>query len=166
MAASMVRYARSIVIPYVCAQWLKLGLSEGKVALVIFDTYNAHRHNNQLHQFLKDNNIEFMYVPAACTGELQPLDAESGPNAIFKRLLKTKFSMWHSQELIEKLQISHKPQYITVPLSLTVLKPLHATWVKEAFVSLQKHDLKVCWSNTHSSSFIDDMCHTMEVIID
>uniref|UniRef100_A0A914W0M0 DDE-1 domain-containing protein n=1 Tax=Plectus sambesii TaxID=2011161 RepID=A0A914W0M0_9BILA len=165
-ASIIVRYARSIVIPYVCAQRLKLGLSEEKVALVISDTYNAHRHNNQLHQLLKDNNIEFVYVPAACTGELQPLDAESGPNAIFKRLLKTKFSMWYSQELMEKLQVSDEPQDINVPLSLTVLKPLHAAWVEEAFVNLQKHDLKVCWSNTGISSFIKDMRHTMEVIID
>uniref|UniRef100_A0A914VVG8 DDE-1 domain-containing protein n=1 Tax=Plectus sambesii TaxID=2011161 RepID=A0A914VVG8_9BILA len=165
-AASMVRYAHSIIIPYVCAQRLKLGLSQEKVALVIFDTYNAHRHNDQLHQLLKDNNIEFVYMPAACTRELQPLDAESGPNAIFKRLLKAKFSVWYSQELMEKLHISKEPQDITVPLSLTVLKPLHAAWVEEAFVNLQKHDFKVCWSNTGISSFIDDMRHTMEVIID
>uniref|UniRef100_A0A914USD6 DDE-1 domain-containing protein n=1 Tax=Plectus sambesii TaxID=2011161 RepID=A0A914USD6_9BILA len=166
MVASMVRYARSIVIPYVCAQRLKLGLSEEKVALVIFDTCNTHHHNDQMHQLLKDNNIEFVYVPTACTGELQPLDAESGPNAIFKRLLKTKFSMWYSQEPMEKLQISDEPQDITVLLSLNVLKPLHATWVEEAFINLQKHDLKVCWSNTGIASFIDDMRHTMEVIID
>jgi hypothetical protein len=147
-AASMVRYAQRVLIPYVCAQRLMLNLSETQVAVVIFDTYNAQRHNDELHKLLKDNFIEFIYVPAACTGELQPLDADGGPNYLFKRLLKQEFSMWYSAQLMESLQLNNSSSTVSIPLSLTVLKPLHALWMVSAFNAMKRSDLRQCWSNT------------------
>jgi hypothetical protein len=51
---------------------------------------------------LKLNHIQFVYVPACCTSELQPLDADGGQNFRLKQLLKHEFSMWYSNVVMKK----------------------------------------------------------------
>uniref|UniRef100_A0A914V153 Uncharacterized protein n=1 Tax=Plectus sambesii TaxID=2011161 RepID=A0A914V153_9BILA len=145
---------------------LELEMSETQLAIVIFDTYRAQRYNDELHKLLKDNFIEFVYVPASCTSELQPLDADGGPNFMFKKLLKHQFSMWYSEQLLEKLQLNGDTQNVSIPLSLTMLKPLHAMWMESAFKEMSKCDLIHCWSNTGISQMINAIRNETSVMID
>ena len=69
---SMLRYIDNIILPYISRRREELQLPDQK-ALVVMDYYAAHR-TDSLKQKLIDNNIEYHYVPAACTDQLQPLD--------------------------------------------------------------------------------------------
>ena len=50
-----------------------LDLPEDQTALAIFDVFAAHQCGSVLEK-LQSNNIYQVFVPAGCTGELQPLD--------------------------------------------------------------------------------------------
>ena len=61
------------IIPYVSATRECLGLSQDQKALTFFDVFAAHRVAS-LKELLTEANIMFVYIPASCTSELQPLD--------------------------------------------------------------------------------------------
>jgi hypothetical protein len=80
----MLRYLEVVIVPYVEATRQSLGLKPDHCALAIFDVFAAHRCHSVL-EALSDNHIKYTFVPASCTGELQPLDLTF--NAAFKREL-------------------------------------------------------------------------------
>ena len=85
---SMLRYIDNIILPYISRRREKLQLPDQK-ALVVMDYYAAHRPDS-LKQKLIDNNIEYHYVPAACTDQLQPLYLSV--NKQYKDELKARFN--------------------------------------------------------------------------
>jgi hypothetical protein len=93
---SIVRYAKNILLPYLINKRIDLDLPENQIAIAIFDVHASHRYKDELHDILNLNHIQFVYVPACCTSELQPLDADGGQNFQLKQLLKHEFSMWYS----------------------------------------------------------------------
>lgn len=54
-------------------------------ALAIFDVFTAHCCSS-VRTKLQTHNIHQVFIPAGCTGELQPLDV--GVNQEFKQLMK------------------------------------------------------------------------------
>ena len=72
-----------------------------------------------------EHNILLTFVPASCTGELQPLDLSG--NGAFKQALKSHFITWYAD------QVPDEDDEIQVDLRLSTLKPLHAGWVIEAW---------------------------------
>eukprot|EP00058_Branchiostoma_floridae_P002212 XP_002587700.1 hypothetical protein BRAFLDRAFT_94603 [Branchiostoma floridae] len=81
---SMERYVETVVNPYMAAQRERLGLEEDHPGMAIFDVYKAHRTPGLLAQ-LKAANVQPVFVPASCTGELQPLDADGSINDALKK---------------------------------------------------------------------------------
>jgi hypothetical protein len=77
---SMIRYLKAILLPYIIRKRFELSLFENQTAIAIFDVHTSHRYNAELHSILRENFVEFIYVPACCTSELQPLDADGGRN--------------------------------------------------------------------------------------
>ena len=69
----MLRYLDTVIIPYVTATRQALNLPTSQPALTLFDVFAAHRCETVLHK-LRSNNILYVFIPASCTGELQPLD--------------------------------------------------------------------------------------------
>ena len=51
-------------------------LADDHCALAIFDVFQAHRCDSVLKK-LNSYNIREVFVPAGCTGELQPLDGKT-----------------------------------------------------------------------------------------
>ena len=84
---------------------------------------------------LNENNIEFIYVPAGCTGELQPLDVSV--NDDFKQKIKDGFNQWYSTQISDQLDSNVDLSKIKVDLRISELKPAHARWVVDAFRYLQ-----------------------------
>ena len=78
----------------------ELELPEDHVCLAIFDVFSAHRCDSVLKK-LNENHIHQVFVPASCTGELQPLDLSV--NDEFKALMKDNFSRWYTHEIKEAL---------------------------------------------------------------
>ena len=73
------------VVPYVRNIREELGLDSNHCALSLFDVFAVHRYKSVL-QSLETNKIRCSFVPANCTGELQPLNVTV--NQVFKQELK------------------------------------------------------------------------------
>ena len=78
---TMIEYLEKVIIPYVVETRERLDLADDHPALAIFDVFSAYHCNSVLAK-LKSHNIHQVFVPASCTGELQPLDV--GVNQDFK----------------------------------------------------------------------------------
>ena len=80
---------------------------------------------------MDDNHILFVRVPANMTNIFQPLDLTV--NGSFKSLMKSKFTEWYSKEIGKQLENNIPMEDIEVKLKVSVLKPLHASWLVEAY---------------------------------
>jgi NAD-specific glutamate dehydrogenase len=101
------------------------------MALCIFDVFRAQMGEDFL-DFLSENNIKVVYVPACCTDRLQPLDV-SVQKAV-KNHLRQSFEDWYADEIVKQLNEnkgseSEDEVIQPVDLSLTRLKPLSAKWL-------------------------------------
>ena len=85
----MLQYLDNVIIPYFAATRRELDLPDDHLCLAIFDVFAAHRCDSVLKK-LSSNHIHQVFVPAACTGELQPLDL--AVNSEFKALMKESFA--------------------------------------------------------------------------
>ena len=82
---------------------------------------------------LQSHNGHQVFIPAGCTGELQPLDV--GVNQDFKQLMKDSFSRWYTEEVREALDHGVAVSDVRVDLR-AVVKPLHANWLISAITTL------------------------------
>ena len=98
---TMLEYLENIIIPYVTSTRQALDLPKDQPAFALFDVFAVHRSHSVL-DMLKSNNIHQIFVPASCTGELQPLDV--GINDQFKGLLKQEFSQWYATEVQQAMR--------------------------------------------------------------
>lgn len=136
--STIVEYLDKVIILYVSCTREELDLPEDQPALAIFDVFAAHRCHSVLDK-LKSNSIHQVFVPASCTGELQPLDV--GLNDQFKGLLKQEFSRWYAYEMQEAMRQGIPISGIKVDLRASLMKPLHASWLMSVISTLSdKHD--------------------------
>ena len=115
-----------VLVPYVNMIKQKSGLDAKQKALLLLDVYKCHRDEDLL-KLLKDKGIVCVYIPASCTGELQPLDLTV--NAKFKFIMKELFIEWYAAK------VDGNPDTV-VDLALSVVKPLHAKWLINAMSQL------------------------------
>ncbi|XP_019633348.1 PREDICTED: uncharacterized protein LOC109476769 [Branchiostoma belcheri] len=124
----MERYVDSVVAPYMAAQRERLGLDEDHPGLAIFDVYKAHRTPGLLAK-LREANIRPVFVPASCTGELQPLDSDGCINNALKKDLTQSFTNFYAEKVAKALENGTDIENIKVYLRLSAIKPLHANWL-------------------------------------
>ena len=77
----MLEYIDQVLIPYLTKKWQELELAMDHPA---FDVFKA----DSLLQKLRYNHIHQVFIPAGCTGELQPLDVSV--NEQFKASMKAQ----------------------------------------------------------------------------
>jgi hypothetical protein len=124
-------YVKNIILPYIRKVHHTQNLSKSQMALCIFDVFRAQMGEDFL-DFLSENNIKVVYVPACCTDRLQPLDV-SVQKAV-KNHLRQSFEDWYADEIVKQLNEnkgseSEDEVIQPVDLSLTRLKPLSAKWL-------------------------------------
>ena len=78
-------------------------------------------------------NIEVVSVPANMTHFFQPLDLTVNREA--KKFIKDQFTSWYSAQIQSQLDSGVVLDDVDVDLRLSVLKPIHATWI----VSMYNH---------------------------
>ena len=91
----MLEYIDNVLVPYVSQTREKLELAMDHP---LFDVFTAHRCDTVLEK-LHQNHIHQVFIPAGCTGELQPLDVSV--NEQFKAPMKAHFTGWYSTEVKE-----------------------------------------------------------------
>jgi hypothetical protein len=127
----MLEYVKNVIIPEVQRMKEEKGIAASTPALCILDVFKAHR-VDQVVQLFNENNIKLVFVPANCTGELQPLDLAG--NAEFKNSLKASFIDWYA----EKVKVNEVDD-IEVDLRLSTMKPIHAQWMVTAWEALKEN---------------------------
>ena len=122
--------------PYVQVVRESLGLSENHPALAIFDVFAAHRSQLVL-DALNKHHIKYTFVPAGCTGELQPLDVTF--NDPFKREMKELFTKWYAAIVKKELDQGKDVSTIKPDIRTSTVKPVHARWLIEVHSKLGKN---------------------------
>ena len=128
----MLRFVDQVIVPYFQDARKTHGLPADHKGLVIFDVFTAHLCVS-LRQKLEENNLKIVYVPAGCTGELQPLDLTV--NSFFKTRTKNSFNdwyYWYSAEVSKQLNEGKSISELKVDLNIKQLKPIHAGWIVDA----------------------------------
>jgi hypothetical protein len=128
--ASMLHYISEVIVPYVEQTREHLQLGPGQKALALFDVFAAHRCASVRDALAKANILQ-VFVPAGCTGELQPMDLSV--NAEFKAAMKTQFTNFYADKVAACLRDGGDASSVTVDLRLSTLKPLHAMWIVSVF---------------------------------
>ena len=118
-----------IIIPYIESERKKLG-APNQHALIIMDVFTGQMIGPVLEK-LRDNKILLVRVPANMTNIFQPLDLTV--NSSFKAPMKKKFTKWYSKQIANELEKGTPSDDKEVKLKLSVLKPLHAGWLIDAY---------------------------------
>ena len=154
--SNMEEYIQTIIVPYFDAVRKKEGLPSTQPGLVIMDVFRAHTVDTILSELGK-HHIRVVYVPANCTGELQPLDLSG--NGEFKAELKNHFINWYAAKITEAGD--EEPD---ISLKLSVVKPLHARWVLAAWEALRdnKDTLLTGWIQSGIKQAFESVTATNE----
>ncbi|KAK6167121.1 hypothetical protein SNE40_021220 [Patella caerulea] len=124
----MLEYVEKVLIPSIDEIKDQMDLPVRQRALVICDVFRAHRCASVI-DALTNARIEHVFVPAGCTGELQPMDLSV--NGDFKKIMKDQFTEWYADQIA-------KDNTKTVELKLSTMKPLHARWTIQAFDKIKE----------------------------
>lgn len=123
---TMISYVQVIIIPYIQETRKNLGLPDSQPALVIFDEFKGQTTQTVLN-LLKQNNIEYVFVPPNCTDRLQPLDVSINKPA--KDFLRAKFQSWYAEQIVAQKTSDQMCAVQPVDLRLSIVKPIGAKWM-------------------------------------
>ena len=140
--ATVKRMVGTILLPYVEATKEERGLLYSQNALLIIDVFKAHRKPDVLEE-LTSSGFVLEFVPANCTGELQPLDISV--NQAYKSNLRNAFTDWYAGKVAEAIKkhdndITPAVADVQPDLRMSVVKPLHAGWVMDAHFAVARQD--------------------------
>lgn len=140
--ATMVEFILKIIVPYVENHRTLMGTPNQR-ALAIFDVFAAHRVKAVM-ETLEKHNIGIVFVPAACTDKLQPLDLTL--NKEYKEEVRACFHGWYSAKVMEMVEEKESEgndiETIKVDLRTSAVKGVHAQWLMKAHdVMVERTDL-------------------------
>ena len=96
-------------------------LPSSQRALCIIDGFKAHCTSDVI-KLLDHHGIDIVYVPANCTGELQPLDLSV--NKSVKDIIKQRFQEWYADQIVDQKDAGSS----VMPVTSFPLKEI--TWSK------------------------------------
>ena len=99
------------------------------LAVAIFDHFKGQL-TERVTQVLEENNIHSVLIPAAFTGELQPMDISV--NRVVESFIHSKFSEWYAEQVTK---LFYNDDDNPFNLSTTRMKCLGAQWM----VALYEH---------------------------
>ena len=86
---------------------------------------------NPILKKLEEHNILLTRVPGNMTRLFEPLDLTV--NCYFKQFMKRKFVEWYANKVTRVLNDGQDLESITIDFKLSIVKPLHAKWVMDAY---------------------------------
>ena len=131
------------------AKHKELKLQPDHPALVIYDEFKSQL-TDSVHSLLDTNKIYVVKVPPNCTDRLQPMDMSV--NKSVKEFLRTKFCVWYSEQVEQKLA---KCDTSLVDTRMSVMKRIGASWLKSLLATLMK--IKVIAKNSFKAAAIIDV---------
>ena len=104
-------------------------LPSSQRALCIIDGFKAHCTSNVI-KLLDHHGIDIVYVPANCTGELQPLDLSV--NKSIKDIIKQSFQDWYADQIVDQKDTTGSAVMPITAFPLKEMKSLGAKWMEKA----------------------------------
>ena len=146
----------NIIQPYVVLKRKELNLPATQKALLIWDVFKGQKTAKVLSK-LAAMNIEVVSVPANMTHFFQPLDLTVNREA--KKFMKDQFTAWYSAQIHTQLDSGVALDDVDVDMRLSVLKPIHATWLVSMFNHLSSSEGRISiakgWKKAGISEVID-----------
>ena len=137
----MEAHIKKVLVYYIETCRKKLSLPTDHAALVIFDRFKG-QYSSKILSLLDTHHITLVIISPNCTERLQPLDISV--NKAVKENLRKQFQNWYSS------QVSKDTVMRPVDLSMSVVKPLGATWLINTFDYIKTNPLIVeCLSMRH-----------------
>ena len=130
-----------------------LNLGKDQPALLIIDVFSGQMADPVI-QKLKENHIKVIRVPPSMTNLFQSLDLTVNGSA--KVFMKKKFTEWYSSSIAKQLDEGKAVEDIDVELKLSILKPLHAEWIKELYDYMTSEEGRGIISNGWKAAFITE----------
>ena len=100
---------------------------------------------NKVLKVLEDNNILATKVPPNMTHLFQPLDLTV--DTVAKDFTNKKFSEWFSRHISIGLENGRELEDIKIDYRLSVLKPLHETWLISFYYCISSPEGKAFIAN-------------------
>jgi len=144
---AMLEYVRNVIVPFVECKRDMLGLDVQYPALAIFDHFKGQLTQNITTE-LDENHIHSVLIPAACTGQLQPMDISV--NKVVKSLLRNKFSDWYADEITE---LFIDGEDTVVDISTARMKCIVGEWIVQVFEYLQANPQIIVHGFRHAGVF-------------
>ena len=145
--STMLEYVQEIIVPFVEHKRESLGLSKDHPALALFDHFKGQL-TEAVTKELEDNFIHSVLIPAAHTGQLQPLDISV--NKVMNSFLRSKFSKWYTDELTE---LFINGDDTPVDMSTSRMKCIGGQWIVQAFEHLENNPHIVVHGFRHAGIF-------------
>ena len=142
-----------IIVPYIEKEREMLQLPADQTALLIIDVFSGQM-TEPVMEKMRENNIKLVRVPPNMTNIFQPLDLTV--NGAAKAYLKSKFTEWYSNSIAKQLDEGKIIEEIDVKLKLSILKPLHAEWIKDLYNHLTSEKYRTIISNGWKAAFITE----------
>jgi hypothetical protein len=128
-----IQYIEKLIVPYVMNIRVKLDFPLGQKALMILDFISAQL-GEDFRKVMLSKNLVYVYVPANCTSELQPMDLSV--QKCVKDCMRNSFEDYYAEVVAKSLKTKTE---FNVELGMTTLKPLSAIWLVSAIDYLKAH---------------------------
>ena len=140
-----------IIVPYIEKEREMLQLPADQPALLMIDVFSGQM-TEPVMEKMRENNIKLVRVPPNMTYFFQALDLTV--NVAAKAYLKSKFTEWYSNSIAKQLDEGEIIE--DVKLKLSILKPLHAEWIKDLYNHLTSEKNRTIISNGWKAAFITE----------
>ena len=144
---TMVEYINEVIVPYVDRKRDDLDLSCDHPAVAIFDHFKGQL-TVRVTQVLEENNIHSVLIPAAFTGELQPMDISV--NKVVKSFIRNKFLEWYAEQVTE---LFYNDDDDPVDLSTARMKCVGAQWMVALYEHLTNNPHVIVHGFRHAGIF-------------
>ena len=128
--AESLKAIKEIILPYVKQQQRQELEKPDQASILIMGVFRGQM-TEEVVSMLRTNNIWLVKVPNNMTHLLQSLDLTV--NGHCKSFMKGMFAEWYRKQVEEALSHGKKVEDIEIKFYLTVIKPLHATWLMEFY---------------------------------
>ena len=126
-----VSFFENVIFPYFKKVRKAVGYPDEQKSVGIMDTFKG-QDNEDIAKRRKKKHCLLVIVPHNLTKKFQPLDLMVKTPA--KCLIKDLYNKWYADQVADQLAKGEAPADVDVSVNLTVIKPLHVTWIT------QRHD--------------------------
>ena len=123
VAPGLLKHIYENVIPDVDKMKEELVLPKNQKSLLIYDVFEGQT-TKRYTDFLLENDLAHVHVPANLTHKFQPLDINV--NGVAKGFLKDQFQKWYTGEIQKQMDNGKGVYEVDVDTRLSRMKPIHA----------------------------------------